>query len=398
MKPAAPTDTANDPAHYTKQPHEYGDCLIRGRKLGGPLQRDLIYWIERRTWGDARRPEWAALSLATLAKLCGGVERKNVALALVDLEKRGIIESRNHRQGCNEAKLYKLRPDRWHAAEPYTAPAACPAPTPEPAEEERADQEPELPAPAAGEPETTTVEPGRISPARPILLNLAGIAAPVQIRIVYASERFDRPIAFRARTTRTGHLHITARPAEAQNNSEKKANTCSRARLQVDKTAEANKRLAEFSGYISRKTVQLWERAADAALIARVIAATQGAPLETFTRVVENKFPTVSSAQRHAPGLLLSLAQQAARDWQAVQQEQERHAAAIEQHNRLLAASQQMDPISDPADDPEMSSEKCRKCGGTRTIYQSGFVSECRCAAEKARGNWSARPDRANVA
>ena len=47
---------ADDPAAYSKTPHEYGDILIRpdekGRtKLGGALQRDLVYWIERHTWG-----------------------------------------------------------------------------------------------------------------------------------------------------------------------------------------------------------------------------------------------------------------------------------------------------------------------------------------------------------
>ena len=52
-----PTVTpAEDPGQYTKNPHAYGDVLIKpdakGRtKLGGALQRDLVYWIERNTWG-----------------------------------------------------------------------------------------------------------------------------------------------------------------------------------------------------------------------------------------------------------------------------------------------------------------------------------------------------------
>ena len=96
----------DDPQLYTKVPHDYGE-LIRGNKLGGALQRDLVYWIERETWvrkrvkGEIVRPEFAKLSFGQLAKLCGGVERKNVVVAIADLERRRIIEARD-RTGCGK--------------------------------------------------------------------------------------------------------------------------------------------------------------------------------------------------------------------------------------------------------------------------------------------------------
>ena len=106
---------ADDPATYTKTPHEYGDILIRpdekGRtKLGGALQRDLVYWIERNTWGNAKRPEYAKLSLSQLAKLCGS-DRRTVARAIADLQQptkdnpkgRGIVE---------DPRPHRMRPDR----------------------------------------------------------------------------------------------------------------------------------------------------------------------------------------------------------------------------------------------------------------------------------------------
>lgn len=99
---------------YTKQHNAFAH-LITGGKLSGLLQVGIIFWIQRKTWGDEKRPEWARLSYTELCELCNTTDKKTVQRALRDLAKRGIIDV-DERKGCSETSGYKLTPDRWKDA------------------------------------------------------------------------------------------------------------------------------------------------------------------------------------------------------------------------------------------------------------------------------------------
>ena len=99
-------------AGYTKTPDAYLH-LITGEKLSGALQRDLLYIIQRHTYGAGM--EWARLSLAEFAKICTGSERASITRALADLAERNIIAVQT-----GEAKnAYQLNPEAWETAPPY---------------------------------------------------------------------------------------------------------------------------------------------------------------------------------------------------------------------------------------------------------------------------------------
>lgn len=105
--------------NFTKIPNAY-DVLIRDGKLSGSTQRDVIWILARETWGSEKRTEYASLSLAQIAELCGGLERGTLSGELKDLAERGII-SRESGNACgSETYRYKLTPDNWKKA-PSTA-------------------------------------------------------------------------------------------------------------------------------------------------------------------------------------------------------------------------------------------------------------------------------------
>ena len=217
---------AEDPAAYSKTPHEYGDILIRpddkGRtRLGGALQRDLVYWIERHTWGKnigapakVERPEFAKLSLSQLAKLCGS-DRRSVARSLADLTERGIIEARD-RKGCGPtvAKMYKLTPARWKKAPYYEPPKLADDPDDDPEIEEAREAYDE--AMREQEDHEATVDPGKVSKPQAVAISPTKGAPAVQIRIVYRPVDFPFPVAFSSRPGRNGRLQISCRATTLQ--------------------------------------------------------------------------------------------------------------------------------------------------------------------------------------
>jgi hypothetical protein len=331
----------DDPASWSKTPHEYGDVLITGKKLGGALQRDLIYWIERYTWGKntgtptvVKRPEFAKLSLSMLARLCGGVERKSVAIALKDLEARGIIEARD-RKGCGATvgKMYKLTPEKWRKAKPYEAP------TPKQIAEAEAEAEAEADddEPIAGKPVAeahSDVEPGKASRPQAMAVNVAKGTPAVTISVVYRSE-CPFPVRFSTRTSSGGRLHVTAAP---HGQSEPKANNCSRTQPQLKNHPVDNKQFADFAASINYITMQVWGKAADDALVIQIVRAAGAATVETFQRIAWLRLRGRESAHKHTPGLLVALARdaQAADAQNALQRAREREKSA-EQTRRLLA-------------------------------------------------------------
>ena len=322
---------ADDPGAYTKTPHEYGDILITGKKLGGPLQRDLIYWIERHTWGKntgtptaIKRPEFAKLSLSALAKLCGGVERKSVAIALKDLQTRGIVEARD-RKGCGAtvAKMYKLTPENWRKAKPYEAPTAKEIAEAELEAEATEDEDEIVTGPVAEA--YSDVAPGKASRPQAMAVNVTKDAPAVTIRVVYRSE-CPFPVRFKTRTGSGGRLHITATPSP----SEETANDCSRTQPQSKNQPVDNTRFAEFGRIVNNITMQVWGKAADDALVAQIVEAAGAATIETFRRLAWLRLRGPEAARKHTPGLLVALAGDAQRaDVQdAAHRAREREAAA----------------------------------------------------------------------
>lgn len=295
-----------DPIHgFTKQPHEY-EHLVTGGKLSGLLQSNLIYWIGRRTWGETLRPEWAKLSLAALAKLCGGFERKSVALALADLIARGIIEARG-REGCTAgtAKMYKLTPANWKKAAPYVAKPEGD----EEIEEAEPDTDEEEAADDPQDSQESTLPPGRTSRPQRLSIAFKGAPSPVELRLVYHSE-FDQPLTFRSRAGQNGRVQVTVSKA-----GEHEAKRCSHGQLQSfakhSPSTEENKRVNNFTTCISSLMLDLWGKAADAKFTAEVIAAAGTAAPELFERLARERLKRGQG--KHTPGLLVAIAGDAAR-------------------------------------------------------------------------------------
>lgn len=311
---------------YTKQPHEY-EHLITGNKLSGLLQSNLIYWIGRNTLGKESRPEWARLSITELARMCAGVERKSVSIALADLLKRGIIAA-PVREGCaaNTPKMYKLCPENWRKAPAYAPEVdadllalarSVEAGWAKDGEEEEAD--------AAQQ--TRMVDPGKSSKPQPIALTVKG-SEPFMVRLVYHSE-FDEPMAFRARAGRNGRLQVTAcRPAanvvwgaaNGEKADEGKAKPCSRGQLHGKDAFDENAELTGYRDYLRPLILDLWNSAKGEDFIRRVFEAAQGAPVADLQSQVDVRFARqqgietfARNARKHRPGLLISLAGDAAR-------------------------------------------------------------------------------------
>jgi hypothetical protein len=304
--------TADDPAAYSKTPHEYGDILIRpdekGRtKLGGALQRDLVYWIERHTWGKnvgtsakVERPEYAKLSLSQLAKLCGS-DRRTVARALADLAERRIIEARD-REGCGPtvAKMYKLTPAQWKKAPYYEPPKLI-----DDDDEEEEDDQPEMEAPqAAAESREATVSPGKVSKAQRVAWSPSTGAPAVTIRVQYRNDDLPFPVSFTSRPGSNGKLQITCRATTLQrfaNHSPSKS---------VVTVEDAQVR--SYREFLCEFVLSFWGKAADESLINAVVTEANGAPVEIFERIVSERFKR-GTGRHHSTGLLPALAADAAK-------------------------------------------------------------------------------------
>lgn len=297
--------TADDPESYTKHPHEYGDMLIRpnaeGRtRLGGALQRDLVYWIERNTWGKnigtpqkIERPEFAKLSLADLAKLCGS-DRRTVARSLADLERRQIITARDRGAdlGPNAEKMYKLTPERWKKA-PYYDPnseTVCRPRKTEPADENTTE---------------STVAPGKVSKPQTIAVSPSKGAPAVTVRVVYRPLDFPFPVSFSGRPGSNGRLQITCRATAPHR-------FATPSPVESVVTVE-DTQVTAYRTYVSEFVLNFWGKAADETLISSIISAADGAPVEIFERIVRKKFKRAHADDDHTTGLLPYLAADAAK-------------------------------------------------------------------------------------
>jgi hypothetical protein len=296
-----------EPRAFVKTPPEY-DYLATTKKdadgvrrpmLSGLLQSNLIHWIGRRTFGHPDRPEWTTQSARQLAALTGS-DSKNVAGALADLIARKIIACRGETDAANARKQYRLTPEHWKTARPYS-----PALDEDRAERLRLSKVIERGWDPALHSEET-VQPGAKS--RPVNVAVpVKSAEPFGLKIVYHSE-LENAISFKARAARNGTLNVTAcLPAAKQ------------AMVPIPTRGEANTEFARYRDYLFPLVLNLWSTATDEAFVRRVFEAAAGAPLETFQDQVSLKFPHASEARKHKPGLLRNLAEQAAKTHRARQ-------------------------------------------------------------------------------
>jgi hypothetical protein len=306
---------------YTRYTYDY-DFLATQKDgkpmLSGLLQSNLIYWISRKTVGDEKRPEWGKISISQFAEFCGS-DRKSIALALADLIDRQIIEVPK-REGCakNAAKMYKLCPQNWRRARPYSPEVdadllALAKAVEKGWEADAAEDDDEQP-----ETETRVVDPGKRSRPHPIAMPVKG-AEPFMVRVVYHSE-FDEPMAFRARAGRNGRLQVTACRPAARTAGDEEAKPCRAAALHGAEGFEANTELTRYRTYLNALMLKLWETAKGEDFIRAVFKAADGAPLEALQNQVALKFKDAQGdatfrkeARKHQPGLLIGLAEDAAR-------------------------------------------------------------------------------------
>ena len=319
-----PTRTvAADPGRYSKTPHEYGDILItpdkKGRtKLSGALQRDLVYWIERHTWGKnvgtplkIVRPEFAKLSMGQLSKMCG-TDRRTVARAIADLSARGIIEVRD-RAGCGPTavKMYKLTPERWKTA-PYYVPVGLEDEAEEVQEEETAE---EMPVAEPTAPPDAIVAPGKSSSPQPVLVNMAKGTPDVAICVVYRSVDLPFPVRFETNPGPKGRVHVTCRavtpnsplvPPQFFAVHSPNENTVS------VESSEVN----PYDKFLTPFILDNWGKSADKELIKSIICEAGDTPIAVFENIVRQKFP--KGVGTHRTGLLISLAAEARRAYTAI--------------------------------------------------------------------------------
>ena len=319
-----PTRTvAADPGRYSKTPHEYGDILItpdkKGRtKLGGALQRDLVYWIERHTWGKnigtplkIVRPEFAKLSTGQLAKMCGS-DRRTVARAIADLQRRGIIEVRD-RAGCGPTavKMYKLTPERWKTA-PYYVPVGLDEADDVP-DEETADEE--MPAAEPTAAPDAVVEPGKRSKPQPVLVSMAKGTPDIAICVIYRSVDLPFPVRFETNPGPKGRVHVTCRavtpnlpPVPPQFFA---VHSPSNSDLSV-----VNTEVNPYIPYLRSLVLEKWSKAADEVLIKSVTSAAGDTPISVFDAIILQKFK--NGVGKHTSGLLISLAREAKATYKAI--------------------------------------------------------------------------------
>lgn len=366
-----PTKTvADDPDRYTKNPHDYGDLLItpdaRGRtKLGGTLQRDIVYWIARSTWGKnigtptkVVRPEWAKLSLTQLAKLCGS-DRRDVARAIADLQQptkenpkgRGIIEARD-RSGCGPtvAKMYKLTPERWRKAAYYEPVAVAEI---EAADEQEATEE--TPASDPLESPEATVEPGKASKPQPVAVSVSGGAPAVAIRVVYRSVDLPFPVRFNARSGRNGRVQISCRVVSPQFFANPSPHVLS--------VTEANAEVNPYDKFLTHFVLDNWGKTADEVLIKSVVSECGGAPISVYENIVRKKF--AKGIGRHTTGLLISLAHEAARAHNAIQA-RDAHEAAEQARQRPQYTAVELAALEAEMNRPSVpQAPQCGICKGS---------------------------------
>lgn len=365
-----------DPYLFLKLPIEF-KVLATTRKdddgelrpmLSGALQFSLIFWILQRTVGEIDRPQWSTITLGQFADLCGS-DPKNVSDALTDLETRGIIESRSERyipdpKTCdgievkNSRRQYRLTWDQWENAPGYKAPAR------------------QTVAKKVSEAEPTperTVKPGAQSK---LTVNVMAEkdAEPMPLKVIYKSQ-LEHPITFRAETSAPGTLHLTAF-----------SNPLKTAMVQGPKRDEANKEVNEIEREIRDLSLDYFRSLPAPIKLGNVAAAMNGVPVGYLRTQLKQKFPTGRARPQDRPGLMLNLAEEAARVWSA-ECEREQEAAADRRQQEAAAtmpandAESTLEPL-DPAKPWDQVRERL-KTSITPEAYFNWFAQTRQLAADE---------------
>lgn len=362
------TTTASDPDKYTKHPHEYAE-LIRpdkdGRKkLGGELQRDLLYWVEfehigrnaSSEEGRVERHEWAKLSLSHLAELTGA-DRKDVSRALKDMAQRGIIQIRGREGlGDNIEKMYRITPDKWKTAPAYIPPKPRCRPRVETAAEE------------STEPAEATVEPGQTSKPQRVEISPTRGAEPVMLRIVFEPVECQYPVSISYHPGANGFLKVRCRVITPHRSA-----VCSPTETPL---TSQNKQVADYSDFLTQFVLKFWGKSLDKSLLDQIVTAANGAPIANFENVVMSRFK--KRGGNHSTGLLIELAGDAHRAWMTAQRFEtadRMRRGAQEARQRQFTEEELADMERKDKEPVEvMAKAKCGKCKGTgkgKEVWQS---------------------------
>jgi hypothetical protein len=327
--------------NFLKIPREYFQ-LAKEKKLSGLMQSTMLLLIMQNTWGAKGRPEYAPISLKTFSEECGDASRGAVCRDLQDMELRGLIESKTG-PGCKGLKLYKVTQSKWRDAPMYVADIETAADV----EDNFEDDEPQTDGRVVVRP---NADPSFVS--RRLALK---DREPVDFRIAYTSS-FAQPLAISSSVTDdvvTIHLHGAGK-------ANIKASTgLYRDPIQKAKT-EAVERLESFDRAISVTQTSLFDRPFDSTVPAdkkflRSILAAAGDTLpaayfETFVR--EEIQAMVRRRKSIYPGILISLAAQAARKF------------AASQCNFAPASPSDAAPLPDLVAELAAGEEHCNVCTG----------------------------------
>jgi hypothetical protein len=320
---------------YTMMPYDF-DHLVKGNKFSdgepkfkGLLQMSLIYMIARRTWGTAERPEYWKVSVRQLAAECGA-EARNVAIDLADAKARGML-TWPEREGCrqNAPKMYRLTPEGWFRAPKYVAPAPAVVEKAAAAAEEEETPETELHRTMQEEPEpaAAVVAPGKTSRPAPVSIRLKGHETPLELRVSYHN-LLDFPVRLSCKAGLNGRIVVTTDKGEGKANANppgvvvhdytKSYNSPS---VPPQKTPQPvdTPDFTAYRNYLDEKILEFWGVATDKTFQKQVYDNAGGAPLHVFQTVVNNKFPSARQVKDNKYGLLLRLAETAARTWQLMQ-------------------------------------------------------------------------------
>jgi hypothetical protein len=288
---------------YSMMPHAYFTVL--GRKCSGWAQHFAIGYIMDRTFGAPNNPDWAKISLATLARLTG-LTSQAFSLALEDAVSRGLVE----RKEAGTGWLYRTWPESWISAAEYK-PQERIAATEDAATEDAATED------AATEDAATATsvscESGRS--AKPIVLSIQikDVAAPVPLKFQARNEA-GLPLVF-STSTKGGTVRFVVSRGELKG--EGKANSYQVQLIVPPSPDSKNQRLSELRAFVKDILDAEWNKRLDEPFFTRLAAALgPDAPIDHF-RVHTSRELAGMKAKRKTTtsGLLDYFAQQVRAKW-----------------------------------------------------------------------------------
>lgn len=355
--------------NWTRVPHTF--WAMAGREIfSGIVQMAVIGYIMARTWGDNAKPASTRITLSDFVRELKFSERMIVKV-LADAIRRQLIAVAKSGQD----REYRLLAENWEKAEKYS-----PSLDPESADDSEGedDDEEELIA-ASTKCDPAVVMPGARSRCTSLRFIVKGHAEPVELKLDYKNDLPDYPypVSFETSGGPKGRFSVTLRKAETPVENARVAPETTELQFRGRK-GESGPQLVEnpevvqiqardgssppstdvesylYRQYTTSLLLNHWGQALDEGLLTQIRAAAGDAPVEYFKGRARPKLDA-DRQHRHRPGLLVSLAADAKKDFDAVETKNELARAATRDRS---AAGVSSDPqaalrehaLSDPAD------------------------------------------------